>query len=346
LEVAPHPAAHHLWVCRVETGRGDPRTIVCGAANVAVGQLVAVALPGAVLAGGRRIEAADIRGVRSDGMICSAGELGLPEDVAGDAAGGILVLDEGRPGDDVRPLLDLDDAILVLDLTPNYAAHCQSILGVAREVAALTGSPLHPPDPGLAVVPPGDGAPPVTVVVEDVAACRRYAARVVEGFRIGTSPLWLRCRLVAAGMRPVVNVVDVTNLVMLELGQPLHAFDLDRLHGTVRVRRALAGERLVTLDGVERELAEGDLVIADDGGPVAIAGVMGGLATEVRSETRRVLIESAWFDPGLVGRTSRRLGLRSEAAGRFEKGVDPSACLAAADRAAALMVRLAGGGVH
>ncbi|MBE3589272.1 MAG: phenylalanine--tRNA ligase subunit beta [Firmicutes bacterium] len=348
--VERHPASDHLKVVRVETG-GAALTIVTGAPNARAGMLVPVALPGARLADGRRIAAADFRGVVSEGMCCSADELALPEPPG---PRGLLELDpqEGwRPGMDVARALELDDAVLEVELTPNYAAHCQSVLGVAREVAALLELPLLPaerrrgPSQPAPASWPADRPRPPRVFIED-EGCARYVARFILDVRVGPSPLWLQRRLQAAGMRPISNVVDVTNYVMLETGQPLHAFDLDTLRGgLIGARAARPGETLRTLDGEERRLQEGDLVIADAEAPVALAGVMGGAATEVTERTRSILLESAWFDPARVGRTARRLGLLSEASGRFEKGVDPSGCRWVADRAAALIQALAGGTV-
>ncbi len=352
LEVAPHPNADRLRVCRVDVGEGNGsdgryRTIVCGAPNVAAGQHVPVALPGAELPGGVRIGRTRLRGVDSEGMICSARELGLPDPSGG---AGIMVLPELPVGEDLKAALGLEDAVLVLDLTPNYAAHCQSMIGVAREVAASRGAAVRRPAVRLAESARAT-ASAARVRIEAPELCPRYAARVIRGVRVGPSPLWLQRRLEAAGMRPINNVVDVTNYVMLELGQPLHAFDYDRLAGSgpdvkeIIVRRAREGEKIVTLDGQERALLPDDLVIADARGAVAVAGVMGGESSEVTVETVNILLESACFDPLAVRRTARRLGIRSEAAARFEKGVDPEGCGFAADRAAGLIQGLAGGEV-
>lgn len=350
LAVAPHPNADRLRVCTVDVGEAEPRAIVCGAPNVAAGQTVPVALPGAVLPGGVTIGEARLRGVLSRGMICSARELGLPDPTGG---AGILALAEPfPPGRDLGEALGLDEAVLVLELTPNYAMHCQSMLGVAREVAAMTGGAVRPPASAVReATRPAEAA--VEVRVDDPDLCPRYVARVIEGVRIGPSPLWMQRRLEAAGMRPINNVVDVTNYVMLETGQPLHAFDLHRLEGEggrkrIVVRRARTGETLVTLDGAVRRLEADDLVIADgaDGGrAVALAGVMGGENSEVTAATTAVLLESASFHSLGVRRTARRLALPSEASSRFEKWVDPEGCRAAADRAMALLQELAGGEV-
>ncbi len=362
LEVAPHPRADRLRVCRVDVGGaaradgrpvGGPLSIVCGAPNVGPGQLVPVALPGARLPDGTVIGRRAIRGVESEGMICSARELGQPDPTGGT---GIWVLPPGdlsarpAPGAELTAAMDLEETVLVLDLTPNYATHCQSVLGVAREAAAVLGLPLRD-----AWAPPRQVEEPcaatVRVSILDPDLCPRYVARVVRGVRVGPSPAWLRRRLEAAGMRSINNVVDVTNYVMLERGQPLHAFDRRRLRAAadgateIVVRRARAGETMVTLDGVERRLEKGDLLICDAAGPVAVAGVMGGLSSEVGEDTDDVLLESAFFAPEGVRRTARRLGIRSEAALRFERWVDPLGCASACARAAALIQELAGGEV-
>ncbi len=350
LAAEPHPNADRLRVCTVDVGEAEPRTIVCGAPNVAAGQTVPVALPGAVLPGGLTIGEARLRGVLSRGMICSAKELGLPDPTGG---AGILVLAEPfAPGRDLREALGLDEAVLVLELTPNYAMHCQSMLGVAREVAALTGGGVRVPAPAVREAARA-ASEAAEVRIDEPGLCPRYVARVIEGVRIGPSPLWLKRRLEAAGMRPINNVVDVTNYVMIEMGQPLHAFDLHRLDGAggrkrIVVRRARPGETLTTLDGAERRLEPDDLVIADgpDGArAVALAGVMGGENSEVTPETTAILLESASFNNLTVRRTARRLGLLSEASARFEKWVDPAGCRAAADRAMTLLQELAGGQV-
>ena len=342
--ITPHPNSDHLVVCRVDVGR--EMQLVTGAPNVYEGQMVAVALEGARLPGGREIHRATFRGVVSDGMLCSAQELGLdvalisPEDREG-----IITLPPDAPlGEDVIQALGLKDVVLILELTPNRA-DCLSILGVAREVAAITGAPLHLPE----TAPPEEDPEIADVAAVEIAApdlCARYVARLVQGVHIGPSPAWLQASLRAAGMRPINNVVDITNFIMLEMGQPLHAFDYDRLEEhRVMARRAQPGERMTTLDGVDRELDPEMLVIADATRPVAIAGVMGGLETEVTTATTSILIESAHFDGASIRHTSRRLGLRSEASTRFERGVNLEGAPTAADRAALLMAQLAGGRV-
>jgi phenylalanyl-tRNA synthetase beta chain len=340
LERAPHPDADRLSLCRVDLGDGEPLEIVCGAPNVAAGQKVAVAVAGTELPGGLRIKKSKIRGVVSNGMICSARELGLGEDSAG-----ILVLDPSAPvGAALPSVLPTGETVLDVEITPNRGDWV-SLLGMAREVRASFGGTLRMPE----TQPPETGAPAeaaIRIAIEDRAGCARYVGRVVRGVRVGPSPAWLAKRIEAAGFRSVNNVVDVTNLVMLEFGQPLHAFDLAKLRGgVVRVRAAEPGEKIRTLDGHLRELARGDLVIADAEGAVAVAGVMGGADPEVGESTRDLLLESAYFDPVRVRRTARRLGLASDASYRFERGVDPDGQRRAADRAARLIVEIAGGEV-
>jgi phenylalanyl-tRNA synthetase beta chain len=330
-----HPNADRLSLCRVDIGTPDVLEIVCGAPNVAAGQKVAVALPGAMLPDGRTLERSKIRGVVSNGMICSARELGL-----GDDQGGILVLDPAAPvGAALSQVLASGDTVLDLAIPANRG-DCASILGVAREVRAHFGGEIRLPPMAVSAAP----AATLRVAIEDREGCFTYAGRVVEGVRVGPSPDWVRTRLEAAGLRSINNVVDVTNLVLLELGQPLHAFDLAKVRGgVVRVRAAQAGERLVTLDGVERKLEAEDLVIADAEGVLAIAGVMGGAASEVHEGTRAILIESAHFSPARIRRTARRLSLTSEASYRFERGVDRAGIERAADRAVRLLEEIAGG---
>jgi phenylalanyl-tRNA synthetase beta chain len=340
LERMPHPNADRLSVCRVEFGADEPLEVVCGAPNVAAGQKVAVALAGTQLPDGTKLKRAKIRGVVSQGMICSSRELGLGED-----AEGILVLDGEAPvGAPLSEALAADARVLELGITPNRG-DTASLLGLAREVRALFGGALRVPE----VAPPEAGSPAAEAIRIEIEApehCYRYAARLVRGVRVGPSPDWLRRKLEAAGARSVNVVVDITNLVLLEFGQPLHAFDLARIRGgVVRVRLAMSGEKLVTLDGQTRALDPRDLVIADAEGPIALAGVMGGAESEVGETTRDVLIESAHFHPTEVRLSARRHGLHSEASYRFERGVDRAGIVRAADRAARLMAELAGGEV-
>jgi phenylalanyl-tRNA synthetase beta chain len=318
--------------CHVDTGTAV-HDVVCGATNFAAGDLVPFATPGAELPGGFRIARRQTYGRTSDGMICSEAELGLA-----DSSAGILVLDPGSPlGADVVTLLGLRDEVLDIAVTPDRG-YTLSVRGVAREAATAFGLALL--DPGLLPVPELTGGYDVRLADP---GCDRYVARTLEGFDpAAPSPAWLQRRLTLAGMRPISLAVDVTNHVMLELGQPLHAFDLDTLQGPVVVRRAAPGERLTTLDGADRELDASDLLITDDRGPIALAGVMGGAATEISATTTRILLESAHFAPASVTRTARRHRLPSEASKRFERGVDPDLSAAAAEAAVRLLVELGG----
>lgn len=355
--VEPHPQSEGLRVCRVAAGpAAGTVTVVTAAPNVRPGMAVALALPGAVLPDGSAVDVREFRGVESAGMLCSLAELGLgdqPRDRAG-----VADLEELAPagvpaeGTPLADWLGWGEPVLVLSLTPNLAAHCQSILGVARELAAATGRPVRAPWAGPPSTPgapaaaqkPEAGGRSFRIVIDDEEGCHQYVARFLADVRPGGSPLWLRRRLVAAGMRPIDRIVDVTNYVMLELGQPLHAFDGEAVRdATIVVRPARPGERLVTLDGRERELEPGDLVIADPEKALALAGVMGGANSEITPSTRMVLLEAAWFDPRRIRVTARRHGLRTEAALRFEKGVDPAGVRRAADRALALWAQVGAG---
>jgi phenylalanyl-tRNA synthetase beta chain len=338
----PHPEADKLSYCSVDVGGAEPLGIVCGASNFSAGDKVPVATIGTTLPNGLTIKRAKLRGLTSEGMLCSPTELG----VGGDASG-LLILPEDAPvGTAFAAYHGLSDTILELEVTPNRP-DCLSMVGVAREVGAVTGVPFRTP----ASSPDESGTPAaelVSVTIEDPALCSRYTARVIRGVKVGPSPDWLAERVTAAGSRPINNVVDVTNYILYELGQPLHAFDLATIgvadgKAAVIVRTAREGERLTTLDGQERALATDTLVIADPQGPVALAGVMGGEATEVSDSTIDILLESACFDTSTTSRTSRRLGLISEASLRFERGVDPQLAARAADRAAQLLAEISGG---
>lgn len=341
LSIEPVSGSEKLSLVRVDPG-GAAIGVVCGARNIAVGQVVPLARPGAELAGNRRIEETRVHGVVSAGMLCSAGELGLE---MGPAEEGILILEPAAgPGTPVDMLLDLDDMIICLSLTPNRA-DCLGMLGVAFETAALSGGrvKLPPSEPQEAAEGIADAA---RVEVLDHALCPRYTARVIRDVTIGASPLWMQVRLLKAGIRPINNIVDITNYVMWEYGQPLHAFDYDRLRGgQIIVRSARRGETLVTLDGVERLLDPAVLVIADQYGPVGLAGVMGGENTEIMPSTRAVLLEAARFNPTSIRRTARKYNLPSEASQRFERGVNPEWVPAAQNRAALLMTQYTGGEV-
>src|SRR5713101_1222167 len=334
LEVVKHPDADKLSLVDVETGAGQTR-VVCGAPNVVAGMVVPYAPAGATLPGGLTLERRTIRGVVSDGMLCSAHELGL-----GDDHSGILGLDPATEvGADVAEVLGLDDVIFDLAITPNRPdAMC--VVGVARELAAHFRLPLDLPEPHV----PTDAsvAGEITVVVEDLERCPRYLGRVAH-VTFGESPAWMARRLVKCGMRPISNVVDVTNYVLLERNQPLHAFDLARLGGSgIVVRGAAAGERMTTLDGIDRELDADDLLICDaERAPQAIAGIMGGSTSEVSPNTSEILLESAYFERMGIARSSKRLKLRSESSARFERGIDPDAVARNAERALQLLVEVA-----
>ncbi|MFQ5947483.1 MAG: phenylalanine--tRNA ligase subunit beta, partial [Acidimicrobiia bacterium] len=333
--IRPHPDADRIRLVRVATGDEEVE-VVCGAWNFETDAVVPYATVGAVLAGGLEVKEREIRGVASPGMICSEAELGL-----GDDSAGILVLDDSAPiGADFRTTLPFPDVVFDLSITPNRP-DCMSVHGLARELAAYYDLSVRAPSPKVEEQAPDSKA---RIIVDDSDGCPRFVAREVREVSIALSPLWMKLRLRAAGVRPINNVVDITNYVMLETGQPIHAFDLDRIsEETLVVRRARDGERLTTLDGADRELRPDDLVIADPSAPVSLAGVMGGGDSEVGEETRRVLIECAHWDPPSILFTAKHHGLRTEASARFERGVDPNLPPVAAARAAELVVRLAGG---
>ncbi|MDE2237112.1 MAG: phenylalanine--tRNA ligase subunit beta, partial [Elusimicrobia bacterium] len=335
LEVSKHPNADRLRLCLVDDGTSR-LTVVCGAANVAAGQLVPLARVGATLPGGRTLSAAKIRGVESQGMLCSAAELGLSGDHSG-----ILQLPPTPLGGELAETLGPADEVLDVEVTPNRP-DCLSHRGLARELAAFLKLPLKQ---APASTPPAPAGQCPQVSIEAAKACPLYCARLISGVTVGPSPAWLAAKLEAVGLRPINNVVDVTNYVLLDLGQPLHAFDAARLAGPgLRVRFARAGESLAALDGKPYALSAEILVIADSARPVAIAGVMGGLETGVTEKTTSVILESACFAPPDIRRASRRLRLRSDSSYRFERGVDPEAVLEASERAAALIARLGGKG--
>ena len=338
--VEQHPDADRLRVCRVALAGADERTIVCGAPNVEAGQSVMVALPGAVLPDGTRLGRAKLRGVESDGMILSETEVELGTDSAG-----IMVLPESYArGEEAGAYLPLGDDVLELEITPNRP-DCLSLYGVAREVHAVTGAPLAP-DPGDQDGSPeaaGEASERISVTVEDPDLCPRFSVRVFEDVRVGPSPLWLKARLMAAGQRPISNVVDITNYVMLLLGQPMHAYDLDRVAGPqLQVRCAREGERLRTLDGEERVFDGDAVLVCDAEGPTGIGGIMGGARSEVSAATTRVAMEAATWNGTNILQTSKKLALRSEASNRFEKQLHPRLALQAQRLAARLMVELCG----
>lgn len=345
-----HPDADKLSVCIVDVGQEEDLQIVCGAQNVAAGQKVPVAVIGAVLPGDFRIKRAKLRGVESQGMICSAKELGLNDRMLPkDMQEGIFVLPEDVTiGDSILDVLALNDQVLELDLTPNRS-DCLSMIGTAYEIGAILDRTVQLPivDISNFEVSKLKVNEQFSVSITAKEQCSRYSARFIEDVRIGASPLWMQNRLIAVGIRPINNIVDITNYVMIEYGQPLHAFDADCIsNGTIDVRLAHPGEKMVTLDDVERKLEPHMLLITDGEKPVAIAGVMGGANSEVTENTTRILLESANFSGSSVRRTSRQLGLRSEASLRFEKEIDREHVIPALNRAASLIAQYAGGQVR
>jgi phenylalanyl-tRNA synthetase beta chain len=337
--VQPHPNADRLQLCDVDDGEGV-RRVVCGAPNARAGLMTALAMPGTVMPGGLVIAAAKIRGEASTGMLCSASELGI-----GGAKSGIMELaGDLRPGQPLTEALGLRDTLVEVDLTPNRP-DCASVIGLAREVGGITGAtvkhPVAAPLPALT-----GSALPFSVEVRDREACPRYSARLIRGVKIAPSPWWLQRLLLAVGLRPINNVVDITNFVMLEYGQPLHAFDFAKLAGgQIVVRRANPGETMRTLDGTEHQLEPEMLLICDAEQGVALAGVMGGANSEVSEATTEILLESACFNPVSIRRTSRRLKMATDSSYRFERGVDPDGTVRTLDRATSLIVELAGGTV-
>ena len=339
LSVRPHPNADKLSLCDVTDGV-ETYPIVCGAKNIHAGDVVPLAKAGAVIPGGYTIKSTTLRGEKSEGMLCSEAELEI-----GDDASGILQMPAdmalGRP---LQEALDLGDTVLDIGITPNRS-DCLSMIGIAREAAALTGKKMKMPD-----VKVRESAQDVSllssVTIEDADLCPRYTARLIQNVTIGGTPVWMKTRLEAAGLRAINNVVDVTNFVMLEMGQPLHAFDFRFLEeGRIVVRKSKPGEEFISLDEKSRLLPENTLLICDGKKPVAIAGIMGGLNSEVKEDTRTILLESAYFNPASIRRSSRRLGMPTDAAFRFERGIDPEGVVRALDRAAQLIAELSGGEV-
>lgn len=346
LECSKHPEADKLNICQVDLGEEEPKQIICGAPNVAAGQKVIVAKIGAVLPGNFKIKKAKLRGEASNGMICSLQELGIETKfVPKEYATGIFVFPfEVEVGSDPLEYLNLNDKVLELSLTPNRS-DALSMLGVAYEVAAILSREVKLPKPVINEVKE-KAADYIKITIDAKEDCPYYAARVVKGVKIGPSPLWMQMRLMAAGIRPINNVVDITNYILIEYGQPLHAFDYDRLGSKeILVRRAKQDEKFVTLDDQERTLKDDQLVITNGTEPIALAGVMGGANSEVHDGTVNVLIEAAVFKGLTVRKASKDHGLRSEASARFEKGIDPERTKEAGDRAAALMAELADGEV-
>ncbi|HJX57349.1 MAG TPA: phenylalanine--tRNA ligase subunit beta, partial [Thiobacillus sp.] len=335
LSAEKHPDADRLRVCQVDVGEAAPVTIVCGAPNAAAGLKVPCARPGAELPG-IEIKVAKVRGVESFGMLCSTKELGLEG-----AADGLMVLPADAPvGEDLRSWLNLNDTLITLKLTPNRA-DCLSLQGLAREVGAITGAEVRLPQI-VEVAPTIQDAVPLQVTASE--ACPRYLARVVRGIDAqAATPRWMAQRLERSGIRPLLAPVDITNYVLLELGQPMHAFAMSRLNGGIEVRLARPGEKLELLDGQVAELAPDMLVIADAGGPVALAGIMGGLPASVERVTVDVMLEAAFFAPAAIAGRARRLGLSTDSSHRFERGVDFGATRQAMERATQLLLDICGG---
>lgn len=345
-EIKEHPDADKLIIAYVNTG-SERLQIVTGATNIKEGDKVPVAIHGSTIAGGKKIRASKLRGVESAGMLCSAEELGfddhgLPEEMKN----GIMILPKDvELGIDVKDYLALDDTVIDFEITPNRS-DCLSIIGMAREIAATFRTSLNVPKINVKEEGQSLAKDKANITIEDEDLCRRYVARLIEDVVIEPSPLWMQRRLQSAGVRSINNIVDITNYVMLEMGQPLHAFDYDKLEGhSIIVRRGKNSEKIETLDDTVRDITEDMLVIADMKKPVAIAGVMGGAYSEISSSTKRILLESANFFGPNIRRTSRKLGLRSESSMRYEKGIDPNLCLKAADRACELIEQLGAGKV-
>ncbi len=351
LSVEPHQDSDHLVVCQVDVGKGEPIQIVTGAANIHGGEIVPVALDGSTLPKGIKIKKGKLRGVESNGMLCSLGELGLTvHDFPYAIEDGIFVLEteegceEFTLGQDIREAIGFNDTSVEFEITSNRP-DCMSVIGLAREAAVTFGVPLNVKAPSYNGVD-GDITKDLSVEVKNTKLCNRYAAAVVKNVKIKTSPLWMRERLRACGVRPINNLVDITNYVMLEYGHPMHAFDLRYVEGnSIVVRNAEKGEKITTLDGIERELSEEMLVICDAKKPVAVAGVMGGEYSGIMDDTTTVVFEAACFDGASVRTTAKKLGMRTDASSRFEKGLDAKNCYDALMRACELVEMLGAGEV-
>ncbi|MCI8497109.1 MAG: phenylalanine--tRNA ligase subunit beta [Clostridiales bacterium] len=346
LTITQHPNADKLVICSVDVGQEEPLQIVTGATNLKEGDIVPVAMDGSTLPGGVKIKKGKLRGVESCGMLCSLGELGLTiHDFPYAIEDGIFVLEEEcELGQDIQSAIGLNDTIVEFEITSNRP-DCLSVIGLAREAAATFEKPLklHTPEVKAGH---GDGTSLLNVNIEAGDLCSRYAARIVKNVRVKPSPRWMREYLRASGVRPINNIVDITNFVMLEYGQPMHAFDLRFIdEGSIRVRRAAEGEQITTLDGVERALSNDMLVIADANKPVAVAGVMGGEYSGIMDDTTTIVFESACFSGPSVRITAKKLGMRTDASARFEKGLDPNNCIPALERACELVELLDAGDV-
>ena len=346
LSMERHTNSDHMWVCKIDVGGERELQIVTGAQNVNIGDLVPVALDGSTLPGGKEIRTGKLRGELSEGMLCSLGELGLEQrDFPYAIEDGIFILEEDcLPGDDIREVCGLNDSVVEFEIT-NNRPDCLSVRGLARESACTFHTPLTFAEPTV-TAGHGDIHEKLSVEIKDAELCPRYTARMVKNIKIAPSPKWMRRRLRASGVRPINNIVDITNYVMLEYGQPMHAFDYACLHdGKIIVRRAEEGESLRTLDGNDHALTPGMLVIADPEGPVALAGVMGGANSEITDETTTIVFESANFLGHSIRKTAIALGMRTDASGRFEKGLDLFATVPAVDRACELVEMLGAGEV-
>ncbi|MBQ8342002.1 MAG: phenylalanine--tRNA ligase subunit beta, partial [Clostridia bacterium] len=349
-KIVPHPDSDHLLICTMDIGTGEDTQIVTGAQNVFEGAIVPAAIPVAKLPGGVTIKAGKLRGVPSNGMLCSMGELGLTtHECPGKEENGILILDESfaeHIGGDIRKALMLDDTAVEFEITSNRP-DCLSVIGLARETAVSFGRELNVPAPAVRGAGDGDDiAKYLSVGIEAPDLCYRYAAKVVKNVRIKPSPMWLRMRLHAAGVRPINNIVDITNYVMLEYGQPMHAFDYAQLDGSaIRVRRAANGEQFKSLDDIDHTLDSSMLVIADEKKACALAGVMGGANSEIKENTTTVVFESACFNGASVRVTAKKNGMRTESSARFEKGLDPENCYGGLMRACELVELLDDGDV-
>ena len=347
LSMERHTNSDHMWVCKIDVGGERELQIVTGAQNVNIGDLVPVALDGSTLPGGKEIRTGKLRGELSEGMLCSLGELGLEQrDFPYAIEDGIFILEEDcLPGDDIREVCGLNDSVVEFEIT-NNRPDCLSVRGLARESACTFHTPLTFAEPTV-TAGHGDIHEKLSVEIKDAELCPRYTARMVKNIKIAPSPKWMRRRLRASGVRPINNIVDITNYVMLEYGQPMHAFDYACLHdGKIIVRRAEEGESLRTLDGNDHALTPGMLVIADPEGPVALAGVMGGANSEITDETTTIVFESANFLGHSIRKTAIALGMRTDASGRFEKGLDLFATVPAVDRACELVEMLGAGEVY
>ena len=348
LSMVRHPNSDHMFICQVDVGREEPEQIVTGAQNVHEGDLVPVALHNSYLPGGVHITKGKLRGEKSNGMLCSFEELGLTQnDLPGVFADGIWILNDEdcKPGDDINPIIGNDDTVVDFEIT-NNRPDCYSIIGLARETAAAFGKPLRHHEPVVHGSEAGSIFEHLDVEVPAENLCNRYTSRMVANVKIGPSPKWLRQRLRANGVRPINNIVDITNYVMLEYGQPMHAFDYRYVSsGKIVVREAQEGESMTTLEGTQRELKPGMLVIADETKPIGLAGIMGGLNSEIREDTTMVVFESANFNGTSIRQTALALGMRTEASGKFEKNLDPMLTVPAVQRACELVELLQCGDV-